>query len=82
MVTPLIKRGHIDDAMHIAIVTHHLVEFTRDTLAGHGEASFYVDPTESAVAPEPVNPLRLVHVQPARADRRVDEEPRLRSGEW
>ena len=82
VVTPLIKRGRIDDAMHIAIVTHHLVQFTRDTLAGHGEASFYVDPTESAVAPKPVNPLRLVHVQPARADRRVDEEPRLRSGEW
>jgi hypothetical protein len=34
------------------VVSHHLIEFTRDCLRGAGESSFYA-PTAAATAPAP-----------------------------
>jgi hopanoid C-2 methylase len=38
---PSLKAGDIEPLIHTAIVSHHLIEFTRDCLTGVGEASFY-----------------------------------------
>jgi hopanoid C-2 methylase len=52
---PLLARGRMDEIVHLAVVAHHLIRFTRDCLRGMEEASFYADPNRSAdgsVAPE------------------------------
>jgi radical SAM superfamily enzyme YgiQ (UPF0313 family) len=38
---PALKAGDIEPLIHAAIVSHHLIEFTRDCLRGAGESSFY-----------------------------------------
>ena len=38
---PALKSGQIEGLIHTAIVSHHLIEFTRDCLRGLGETSFY-----------------------------------------
>ena len=38
---PALKSGAIEPLLHVAIVSHHLIEFTRDCLDGSGESSFY-----------------------------------------
>jgi radical SAM superfamily enzyme YgiQ (UPF0313 family) len=48
MAWPALRAGRIEELLHVAIVSHHLVEFTRDCLRGQGEASFY--------APAPLAP--------------------------
>ena len=41
MAAPALRSGKIDQVIHIAVVTYHLIEFTRDCVRGVGEASFY-----------------------------------------
>lgn len=41
MAAPALRSGKIDQVIHIAVVTYHLIEFTRDCARGVGEASFY-----------------------------------------
>jgi len=48
MAKPALRAGKVEQLIHIAMVSHHLIEFTRDCLRGAGESSFYA-PT--AVAP-------------------------------
>ena len=50
MAKPALKAGKIEQLIHIAVVTHHLIEFTRDCLRGAGESSFYA-PTTTTSAP-------------------------------
>ena len=38
---PSLRSGQIEGLIHTAIVSHHLIEFTRDCLRGLGETSFY-----------------------------------------
>jgi hopanoid C-2 methylase len=46
---PALRAGRIEQLIHIAVVSHHLIEFTRDCLGGAGESSFYAPaPTTSA----------------------------------
>jgi radical SAM superfamily enzyme YgiQ (UPF0313 family) len=45
---PALRAGAIEPLLHVAIVSHHLIEFTRDCLEGTGESSFY-----SPAAPPP-----------------------------
>ena len=54
MARPALKTGKIEQLIHIAMVSHHLIEFTRDCLQGTGESSFYAPaptaaPTAAAV---------------------------------
>jgi radical SAM superfamily enzyme YgiQ (UPF0313 family) len=55
MAWPALKSGKIEQLIHIAVVSYHLIEFTRDCLRGAGESSFYAPapmasiPTESPV---------------------------------
>jgi len=52
---PALKSGQVEGLIHAAIVSHHLIEFTRDCLRGLGETSFYapgpaVETREAATA--------------------------------
>jgi hopanoid C-2 methylase len=41
MAWPALRAGKIEPLIHVAVVSHHLIEFTRDCLRGLGESSFY-----------------------------------------
>jgi hypothetical protein len=41
MAWPAFKAGKIEALIHVAVVSHHLIEFTRDCVQGLGESSFY-----------------------------------------
>jgi hopanoid C-2 methylase len=41
MAWPALKAGQIEALIHVALVSHHLIEFTRDCVEGLGESSFY-----------------------------------------
>jgi radical SAM superfamily enzyme YgiQ (UPF0313 family) len=45
---PLVAQGRLEEVVHLAVLMHHLIRFTRDCLHGAGEASFYADPNRSA----------------------------------
>lgn len=38
---PIIGRGGLREALHMAVLAHHLIGFARDAVAGRTEASFY-----------------------------------------
>ena len=48
---PALKRGQIEPLIHAGIVSHHLIEFTRDCLKGVGESSFYAPTATTNPAP-------------------------------
>ncbi len=59
MAGPALRRGQIEELAQAAVVSHHLIEFTRQCLRGIQEASFYA-PTRSDASPTPISqPLRL-----------------------
>ncbi|MDQ3797559.1 MAG: hypothetical protein M3294_08375 [Pseudomonadota bacterium] len=41
-------RGRVEDLIHIGVVSHHLISFTQEALAGRGGACFYADPSWAA----------------------------------
>jgi len=47
---PALKAGKLEALINVAVVSHHLIEFTRDCLRGAGEASFYAPETPAADA--------------------------------
>lgn len=49
---PALKTGQIESLIHAGVVSHHLIEFTRDCLKGVGESSFYSS-TATASKPAP-----------------------------
>jgi hypothetical protein len=51
---PLLRAGRVEDLIHIALVAHHLIAFTRAALADGYNASFYSDKVRkpSARAPQ------------------------------
>jgi len=53
-----LRRGQIEELIQAAVVSHHLIEFTRQCLRGAHEASFYA-PHVPATAPTLLEPLRL-----------------------
>jgi len=44
---PLLARGGMEEVVQLAVVTHHLLRFSRDCLRGMEEAAFYADPGRS-----------------------------------
>ena len=50
MAWPALKAGKIEDLIHIALVGHHLIEFTRKALRGEREQAFYAVGTERVPA--------------------------------
>jgi len=64
---PALKAGKIEFVIHIGVVSHHLIEFTRDCLGGRGESSFYrVGGPEAAPKPP------IARSAPAEPDARLD----------
>ncbi len=55
---PALRRGQVEEMIQAAVVSHHLIEFTRQCLRGVAEASFYA-PSHPAAAPQPIEPLHL-----------------------
>jgi radical SAM superfamily enzyme YgiQ (UPF0313 family) len=47
MALPLLRTGRIEDLIHVGLVGHHLIAFTREALSGAQNASFYA-PTARA----------------------------------
>lgn len=45
---PLLRQGRMEEVMHIAVVSHHLITFSRECATGEAEASFYADPSKVA----------------------------------
>ncbi len=42
---PLLRAGRIEEVIHIGLVGHHLIRFSRDAVRGRAEACFYADPS-------------------------------------
>ncbi len=45
---PLLRRGKIDQVIHVGAVAYHLLRFTDDIRSGRWEASFYADASPAA----------------------------------
>jgi hypothetical protein len=43
MAWPTLRSGDLESLIHVAVVSHHLIEFTRACARGAGEAAFYAD---------------------------------------
>jgi hypothetical protein len=41
LALPALRRGQVEELLQAAVVSHHLIEFTRRSLAGQGGAAFY-----------------------------------------
>ena len=50
MAWPALRAGRIEALIHAAVVSHHLIEFTRDCVRGLGESSFYAPGTAAPMA--------------------------------
>jgi radical SAM superfamily enzyme YgiQ (UPF0313 family) len=46
--SPALRRGKIEEVIHTAVVSHHLIEFTRQCVRGARESSFYAPVARSA----------------------------------
>jgi len=49
LALPALRAGRIEEVIHVAVVSHHLIEFTRQCVRGAREPAFYA-PTPPAVA--------------------------------
>jgi radical SAM superfamily enzyme YgiQ (UPF0313 family) len=58
VVGPALRAGQVEEMIQAAVVSHHLIEFTRQCLRGAHEASFYAPSRPGAPAPPPA-PLGL-----------------------
>ena len=57
---PALRAGQIEEMIQAAVVSHHLIEFTRQCLRGAQEASFYAPSLPPSPAPHPaLHPIRL-----------------------
>lgn len=45
---PLLRRGQVEEVIHMAVVCYHLIKFAREIAEGRMEACFYSDPSQSA----------------------------------
>ncbi|MBI4245929.1 MAG: B12-binding domain-containing radical SAM protein [Candidatus Rokubacteria bacterium] len=50
MAIPALRAGKIEELIHTAVVSHHLIEFTRQCVRGAREASFYAPVVPAAPA--------------------------------
>jgi radical SAM superfamily enzyme YgiQ (UPF0313 family) len=49
---PALRRGQVEEVVHVALVTHHMVSFAREATSGaHAEASFYSPRVERQLEP-------------------------------
>jgi hypothetical protein len=41
MAWPLLRKGRLEDMIHVGLVAHHLITFAREAVSGRQNASFY-----------------------------------------
>jgi radical SAM superfamily enzyme YgiQ (UPF0313 family) len=51
MAWPLLRAGKIEPLIHAAVVSHHLIRFTRECVRGQGQPAFYAPGTTTHTAP-------------------------------
>jgi len=51
MAIPALKKGDIEALIHVALVSHHLIRFTREALRGEQGAAFYSEKLGSTAKP-------------------------------
>jgi hypothetical protein len=51
MAWPALRAGQVEALIHTAVVSHHLIRFTRECVQGNGEPAFYAPGTSPAVPP-------------------------------
>jgi radical SAM superfamily enzyme YgiQ (UPF0313 family) len=51
MAIPALKKGDIEALIHVGLVSHHLIQFTRDALRGEQGAAFYSEKLASVAKP-------------------------------
>ena len=57
---PALRAGQVEEMIQAAVVSHHLIEFTRQCLRGAQEASFYAPSLPRPPAEPPaLHPIRL-----------------------
>ncbi len=44
---PLLRQGRVEEVIHLAVVSYHLIKFARDIAEGRMEACFYADPSKT-----------------------------------
>jgi radical SAM superfamily enzyme YgiQ (UPF0313 family) len=60
MAWPALRARRVEALIHVALVGHHLIEFTRDCVEGLGESSFYAPgEVQSAAAAETPSPAAV-----------------------
>jgi hypothetical protein len=64
---PSLKAGDIEPLIHTAIISHHLIAFTRDCLRGVGESSFYAPSDAAFVDTTPLARATLDAARPSEA---------------
>lgn len=60
MALPALRRGRIEDVIHVGVVAHHLIEFSRECARGEAEKCFYA--VSSEPAPRPADATRQASV--------------------
>jgi hypothetical protein len=60
MAGPLLRRGKIEEMIHIGLIGHHLISFARQAVAGAQNASFYSPTTREK---EPMQTARDLEPQ-------------------
>jgi hypothetical protein len=59
VAVPALRAGQVEEMIQAAVVSHHLIEFTRQCLRGAPEASFYAPSLpRPPAAPSPLHPVR------------------------
>lgn len=48
---PLLRAGRIEEIINMGVIARHLIRFTREALAGRGEACFYAEQPADVLAP-------------------------------
>ena len=48
---PLLRAGRIEEVINVGVTARHLIRFTREALAGRGEACFYAEQRPDVRAP-------------------------------
>ncbi|MCC7049083.1 MAG: DUF4070 domain-containing protein, partial [Alphaproteobacteria bacterium] len=62
---PLLRQGRVEEVIHLAVVSYHLIKFARDIAEGRMEACFYADPSKTPDAAPVTAQIRSGAVQPA-----------------
>jgi radical SAM superfamily enzyme YgiQ (UPF0313 family) len=64
-VLPALRRGQIDAALSIAIVSHHMIKFSREVMRGEQNASFYSTKMQRSAAADERSESEVVGLQKA-----------------